>query len=325
MCWSKDTADYERKYKMGIIEKAGEAALDLAKNEAALDKTSNIIGMLFPYAGLTKKALDMYISDVEKSDLPSESKLIAVLNAKNTIKKLKNQKNIAEIAVDTAKEETDFTEKSGVNSEWLERFMDSAGFVSDEEVQAVWGKILGKEFENPGSTPFNMIRILSEITPTYAQAFRKICSMQMRIVGLDKEGAIIYENQGVVVPFKNNKEKLDELGLKFSILNELETLGLIKFEAVTGYATVGVVGEIVLLCVDGETVEVEKYRNNQISIGNVLLTDAGMCLGNITPRETIDGYPELVKKYLNSTQVKLKESTGYQIIEEENGIRCEKP
>lgn len=309
---------------MGIIEKAGEAALDLAKNEVVLDKTSNILGMLFPYAGLTKKALDMYISDVEKSDLPSESKLIAVLNAKNEIKKLKNQKNIAEIAVDTAKEDTDFTEKSGVNSEWLERFMESAGFVSDEEVQAVWGKILGKEFENPGSTPSNMIRILSEITPTYAQAFRKICSMQMHIVGLDKEGAIIYENQGVVVPYKNNKEKFNELGLGFWIFSELETLGLIKFEAVTGYATVGVAGEIVLLCVEGETVEVETYRNNQIPIGNVLLTAAGMCLDNITPTETIDGYLELVKRYMNSAQVKLKEHTEYQIIEEEKGIRCKK-
>ena len=117
---------------MGTLEKVGETALDLAKNEAVLDKTSNIMNMLFPYAGLTKKALDMYISDVEKSDMPGESKLIAVLNAKNTIKKLKNQKNIAEIAISTAKDDTDFTEESGVNREWLERFMESAGFVSNE-------------------------------------------------------------------------------------------------------------------------------------------------------------------------------------------------
>ncbi|MBD5518925.1 MAG: DUF2806 domain-containing protein [Lachnospiraceae bacterium] len=309
---------------MGIIEKAGEAALDLAKNEATLDKTSNIVNMLFPYVGLTKKALDMYISDIEKSDLPSESKLIAVLNAKNTIKKLKNQKNIAEIALDTAKEDTDFTEKSGVNSEWLERFMDSAGFVSDEDVQAVWGKILGKEFENPGSTPSNMIRILSEITPTYAQAFRKICSMQMLIVSLDKNGVITDKRLGVVVPITNNKRKLDELGLQFSILNELETLGLIKMEIVNGYASTGVVGEIVLLCVAGETVEVEICRKNQIPIGNILLTDAGMCLENITPAETIDGYSEWVKRYMRSQRVKLKEHTEYQIIQEENVIRCEK-
>lgn len=46
----------------------------------------------FPYAGIEKRALDMYIADVEKSNMSSESKLIAILSAKKTIKKLKNQK-----------------------------------------------------------------------------------------------------------------------------------------------------------------------------------------------------------------------------------------
>ena len=73
---------------MEIGKTVGKAALDLAQNEAVLNKTSNLMGMLFPYAGLRKKALEMYISDVEKSDMSSESKLIAVLNAKDTIKKL---------------------------------------------------------------------------------------------------------------------------------------------------------------------------------------------------------------------------------------------
>ena len=39
-----------------------------------------------------------------------------------------------------------------VNEEWLDRFMDSAKFVSQEEIQAIWGKILAKEFENQENT-----------------------------------------------------------------------------------------------------------------------------------------------------------------------------
>lgn len=35
--------------------------------------------------------------------------------------------------------------------------MDSAGFLSLEEIQWIWGKILANEFEKPGSTPPNMI------------------------------------------------------------------------------------------------------------------------------------------------------------------------
>lgn len=309
---------------MEIMKKAGETALDLAKNEAVLDKTSSITSMLFPYIGLRKKALDMYISDVEKSDMSSESKIIAVLNAKETIKRLNNQKNIAEIAINSAKEETDFTEKSGVNREWFERFMDSAGFVSDEMVQNIWGKILGKEFEEPGSTPSNMIRILSEITPAYAQAFRKICSMQMIIVGLNENGTIKYARKDVVVPYTENEEKFHELGLTFAVFNELETLGLIKLDTLGGYVSTGIIEQHVLLYVDGETLEIDEYKRNEIPSGNVMLTAAGQCLQNITPIEMVEGYPDWIKKCMVNDQIKLKDHSEYQVIIDRDRVHVKK-
>ena len=163
---------------MGIGEIAASTAVDLVKSENIQNKAVSLLGMLFPYAGIEKRALDMYLSDVEKSDMSPESKLIATLSAKTTIKKLKNQKSIADQAVSNAKEGTVFDASSGVNHDWLERFMDSAGFVSEEQVQQMWGKVLAKEFEKPGSTPHNMVRILSEITSKHAEAFQKICSMK---------------------------------------------------------------------------------------------------------------------------------------------------
>ena len=92
---------------MGLGERVGEAALDLVKNEGVLTKSADIMGMLFPYAGLTKRALDMYISDIENSNMSKESKLFAILNAKKIIKQIKNQKEIAEIALNNVKEGTD--------------------------------------------------------------------------------------------------------------------------------------------------------------------------------------------------------------------------
>lgn len=77
---------------MGIGEIAASTAVDLVKSENIQNKAVSLLGMLFPYAGIEKRALDMYLSDVEKSDMSPESKLIATLSAKTTIKKLKNQK-----------------------------------------------------------------------------------------------------------------------------------------------------------------------------------------------------------------------------------------
>ena len=54
---------------MGIGRMAGEAAIEVMKNENVQNKTASVIGMLFPYAGVTKKAVDMYIDEIEKADM----------------------------------------------------------------------------------------------------------------------------------------------------------------------------------------------------------------------------------------------------------------
>lgn len=305
--------------------KMGEVAMELATNDAILDKSSDLLGMLFPYMGLTKRALEIYISDVEKSDMSSESKMIAVLNAKQTIKRLKNQKKIAEIAVNSARENTDFTKKSGVDEEWLERFMDSAGFVSTEEVQIIWGKILGKEFEAPGSTPLNMIRVLSEITPNYARAFRTICSMQGMIIEMDEKDNIISVRQDVIVPYTDNKEELQKIGLSFNILNEMDTLGLIKFDPLSGYAFSEVTSNSVLLYVSNKTELIKKVTNKLVPSGNVILTEAGRCLKSITPLlEEIDGHGDMVKKYMLRKGIRFAEETDYQVLVKGNMVEIVK-
>ena len=79
---------------MGLEEKLGETALDLVKNENVQNKVADLFGMLFPYAGIKKKAVDMYIEEIENSDLSTEAKMISLLNAKKTLKKIKNQKKM---------------------------------------------------------------------------------------------------------------------------------------------------------------------------------------------------------------------------------------
>ena len=296
------------------IGKVSGITKELITNEAVLNKSSNILGMLFPYMGLTKKALEIYISDIEKSNMPSETKIMAVLNAKQTINKMRNQENIARIAIDSASKGTNFSKDSGVEEEWLERFMDSAGFVSKEEVQEIWGKILGKEFENPGSTPMNMLRILSEITPTYAQAFRKICSMRGEIIELDDNDDIIGIRMDIMVPYdEDNKEALHKMGLTFNVLNELETLGLLKFDSVNGFGFSGIRSEKVLSYVNGKTEVITKYIGNLMPSGSVLLTEAGKCLSRITPPEIVEGHEMMVKKYMVRKGVKYLESSNYRI------------
>lgn len=286
-------------------------AVDLVKNDNVLNKTVGAMGMLFPYAGLKQKAVNMYIEEIEKSDMTPEAKVFTVLNIKKTFKKIKNQKSIADIAIENAKEGTDFSEKSGVSEEWLDRYMDSAGFVSSEDIQLIWGKILANEFERPGSTPPNMIRILSEITPKLAMAFRVICSMNVFVCPLTEDGNIARGFRQLFVPYKMNNDRLYELGLSFSVLNELEALGVIRFNSISGYVSKGITQEKVLLCIGDKLVVLDEHNNNEVPIGNVLFTSVGEALQSITDPEDIEDYYDMVKKYLYSEQVKVVEDHDY--------------
>lgn len=213
--------------------------------------------------------------------------------------------------MENAKQGTDFSEASGVSEEWLERFMDSAGFVSSEEIQWIWGKILANEFERPGSTPPNMIRILSEITPELASAFRYICSMRIWILPLNENGDIQGEFQELFVPYNKNDEKFRECGVSFNVLNELETLGVIRFESLAGYISTGITNDKVLICVGDKLDVIEEYQKGKLPIGNVMLTSVGEALKSITASVEISDYYEMVKIYMSDKGVKFADDHEY--------------
>lgn len=284
---------------MGLAEEGIKAALNV------VGKDSGLLGMLFPYAGINKKALDVYINEIEKSNLPSDIKVMAILNAKANIKKLKNRKDIADIALINAKEGTSFSEDSGVNVEWYDRFMESAGFVSDEQVKEVWGKILAKEFEKPGSTPSNMIRILSELSPTCAQAFRTICSMRYTTLILE-DNTLLGTIESVAIPYNNNAEWMVNNGLSLRMLNELEAMGLIKYENLTGFINKNIRGNRLYVMVGNNAYRVVKHKEDSLPFGNVMLTTAGECLRRITPIQEIEGYDNVLLDFFERNQVELQ-------------------
>ena len=304
---------------MDVSEIGKKIVTDLIGNEKVQEKVLNVTDMLFPYAGIEKRAVDIYVKEIENSNLSTESKIIALLNVKKEFKKLKNQGTIANIARENARVGTDFSEESKMDQEWLDRFMESAAFVSSPEMQLVWGKILANEFEVPGSTPLNMTRILSEFTHRYAEAFRKLCSMRALLV-IMKDGSCQAEWK-YIIPFKENDEFMRPLGISFNLLAELETLGVIKFDTIAGFVSRGIEDQHLLLYVDGRTIETTSHSGRDFPIGNVIFTEAGHRLSQITESTHLEGYFEAVKKYLKCSNVVLEEMSKYEITIDEDKYR----
>lgn len=289
-----------------------EMAMEMAKTavesvgKESVNKLASVIGGMFPFFGLKHKAVSTYVADIEKSNLSPENKMVAIANAKKTYKQLRNQAAIAEIAQSVAQPGTDFSQQSNVDDEWLERFMDSAKFVSDEEMQLLWGNILAKEFEEPNSTPPRVIRILSEITSSYAKAFQTVCSLNCRLLVKNKTGEIT-EIERIILP--PQYDYLRSRGVTFDVLSELETLGLIQFDPVTGYVVEIDSQEYpnTYVCYGDRRLLVADYPNKQFPIGIVLLTEAGKSILRFANVQSVEGHFEAVCNYLRATNIKVLE------------------
>ncbi len=263
---------------------------------------------LINWRGIENIALDTYIYDIQNSNLPTDTKILAIFNAKKYIKGLKNQAKIAQIACNNISEDAIISEQT-INEDIIDRFMDAAKYVSSEELQLLWGKVLAGEFDHPGTLPPNMIRVLTEMTPSLARAFRRICGMYITYSFFDVNEKSEYKCKVCFVPFDANIEKMSQLGLSFEVLNELETLGVIKVDSSNGYVIKGVPNREVQLILGDTSISVDTNNNDEVLVGNVMLTNVGKALADVVEIAYLDDFKGLVTNYLKKHNIVIKESS----------------
>lgn len=289
------------------------------------NKLDKILGILFPFVGLKKFAVDTYVKDIQESNLSPEAKMMAIYHTKKTFKELKNQYAIAQIAKIAAKEGTDFSESSKVDDEWLSRYMDAAKFVSDEEAQVLWGNVLAGEFESPGSAPPSVIRILSELTRKYAAIFSELCSLRLKLFEDDGNDIAIVDYEIPFISELSGHPYLESCGITFAAIQEMEQLGLIYQNDIGGYGekiskkeypSVHLVSEKCVLTI-------KDYPDYNFPLGKVLLTDAGAYLARFIPRKQNEEHILAVKRYLEKNGAKCA-PTPEMIIEVAEGTGTDK-
>lgn len=267
--------------------------------ESNKEDIKQLLGMLFPYFELRKRAVDVYIKDIEKSNLSPETKAFCILNVQKLFKELKNQSSIVQVAIQNIKKDTLLDISSGVKEEWLDRFMDSAKFVSDDSLQLIWGRILAGEFDNPGSTPSSMIRILSEINSTYAKVFTNLCSLRRELIVLDEnDNQILYDDHIICPLVSNDNPFFNEMGIDYETLQELDTIGLLAFDTNPGFDEVELPKGDKYIYICGILKQIIE-EVDRVPVGSIILTDAGKCLRRIINIEPNPGIISIDEKYMN--------------------------
>jgi len=98
-----------------------------------------------------------------------------------------------------------------IESDWLYRWRDYAGAVSSEELQSLWGRLLAGELKAPGSYSYRTLDFIRNLSTDEAKKIERL-------------------SRFVITDFiaRSQKSLLDDEGISFGDLLELQNLGIIS-------------------------------------------------------------------------------------------------
>lgn len=163
----------------------------------------------------------------ENKDLPIEVKIDGLKMSSPEIKALAertskriitqemtrqvNMEKIADYAYDDIKEQESISIK-GVSKDWINRFFNYAGDISEEDMQKLWGKLLADEVRNPSSYSIRTLEMLHNMSTEEARLFERSCAL------------ICCKN--III----NNSALDKHGLPYKYILRLSECGLINLD-----------------------------------------------------------------------------------------------
>lgn len=181
----------------------------------------------------------------------------------------RKQDNIEQITAQAAASLEPEADVQGLNEDWIAHFFKQCDTVSDKEMQSLWSQLLSGEANKPGTYSKRTVDFVSTMDKSDAELFTKFCSFVWMFGGL--------------TPFITDPmlEIYTKNGINFNSLKHLDSIGLISFEAMSGYQRLNL-GKYAQLFYYGKPITLEfGAEQNSLELGSVLLTNIGAELANL--------------------------------------------
>ncbi|EKO3594160.1 DUF2806 domain-containing protein [Vibrio metschnikovii] len=196
----------------------------------------------------------------------------------------KRQENMEEITKKSISLLEEQSDPSKMEDDWVTNFFDKSRIVSDDDMQVLWANVLAGEANKPGSFSRRTVNLLSDLDKRDAELFQTLCRFGWSVGYFTP---LIFDSQASIY---NN------LGINFNSLSHLDSLGLIQFNSFAGFSRTGVPKSFaVTYC--GQTLQlvIKEGQENTLSIGQILLTQAGQELAQIVKVPGVQGLYDYVK------------------------------
>jgi hypothetical protein len=196
-------------------------------------------------------------------------------------KKQANIETITQNALPLLNEESS---PQNVDNDWITNFFDKCRIVSDEQMQALWSKVLAGEANQAGAFSRHTVNLLADLDKGDAELFVHLCAFAWQI------GNIIVP---LVYDVHDKIYNLQEIN--FGSLSHLESLGLIQFENLSGFRRTNLTKKDAAFYY-GKPLELifPQDAGNSLEVGKVLLTRAGQELAPVCGSKPVEGFFQFV-------------------------------
>ncbi len=194
------------------------------------------------------------------------------------------QKNIEDITAKALPQLAEGARPDAMEDDWVTNFFDKSRIVSDTQMQDLWSRVLAGEANAPGTYSKRTVNFLSDLDKIDAELFSKLCGFGWAI--------------GNVVPlvFDVQADIYNRNGISFNSLSHLESIGLIQFNNIAGFTRLKLPKKFVVHYYGRPlSLEMAKDADNNLELGNALLTKTGAGLAPICGSRPVDGFWEYVQ------------------------------
>jgi len=195
----------------------------------------------------------------------------------------KKQSNIESITSQSLPQLNESAKPKEIEEDWITNFLDKCRLVSDEEMQSIWARILAGEANEPGKFSKRTVNFMESLDKQDALLFTKLCTFNWTLGDIQP---LIYDSSAEI--YSKN-------GMTFGILKHLDAIGLISLQSLSGYQLQGFPQTTVAVYNNAPyTLKFPKEMDNNLEIGEVLLTNIGRELASICVPETVAGFDEYI-------------------------------
>ena len=194
-------------------------------------------------------------------------------------REMRRQENIESITKKAVEALPATVSEDPVDGDWIGRFIESCQDIGDEEVQALWARLLAGEIAKPGTISIRTLRVARELARSDLHLFTGLCRFVWVIPGFGLT-PIIHDLANPC---------FEEAGVGAAALPHLAALGLVAYNETGIYSLVQVSSAPAFYYGRSHTISVPGGVKDLL-LGRALLSDVGKELAPMTKSSGLEAY-----------------------------------